>query len=175
MSSRPRHDVSAASIAYDLRVAAGITFFVATSAGVGSLLDYELFRAVANRVATTDWTSATYSRAIHEANVTSLRAIAIGLAAFGAALLAFGPTVTRIALGKRAAHPSRRTSLVLWTLLFAFVLLGVRAWFLAYEGGTRAPSSSWRPTSSTAISPIWTSLTSSLPASSSLWQASCRH
>ena len=138
--SRPRYDVSAASIAYDLRVAAGITFFVATGAALGSLLDYELFRAVADSVATTDWTSATYSRAIHEANVTSLRVIAIGLAAFGATLLAFGPTVTRIALGKRAAHPtltmseSRRTSLVLWTLLFAVVLLGVRAWFLAYEG-----------------------------------------
>ena len=141
MSSRPRHDVSAASITHDLRVAAGITFFVATSAGVGSLLDYELFRVVADRLATTDWTSATYSRAIHEANVTSLRAIAIGLAAFGAILLAFGPTVTRIALGKRAAHPtlptseSRHTPLVLWTLLFAVVLLGVRAWSLGYEGG----------------------------------------
>ena len=140
MSSRLRHDVPAASVTYDLRAAAGIAFFAAASAAVGSLLDYEIFRAVAGRIATTDWTSATYSRAIHEANVTSLRAIAIGLAAFGATLLAFGPTVMRIALGKRAAHPTlttsefRRTSLVLWTLLSAVVLLGVRAWFLGYEG-----------------------------------------
>ena len=107
---------------------------------MGSLLDYELFRAVAGRIATTDWTSATYSRAIHEANVTSLRVVAIALAAFGTILLAFGPTATRSRSARERRTPkltmleSRRTSLVLWTLVFAVVLVGARAWFLGYEG-----------------------------------------
>lgn len=116
-----------------------MALLVAAGAGLGSLFDFEVMRAIADRLAS-DGNAATYDRVLHAANVICLRAIAIAMAAFGATLLAWGPAVVRAlpcsstgTYVETLPKPGRKPLLV-WTVTFLTLLLSVRLWYLDHEG-----------------------------------------
>ena len=123
----------------DARFTGWMALVVAAGAGLGSLLDFEVMRAIADRLSP-DGNAATYDRALHAANVVCLRAMAIAGAALGATLLAWGPAVVRaLPCSSTETHAptppaSGRTPLLVWTVIFIILLLAVRLWYLDHEG-----------------------------------------
>ena len=123
------------AVAFDVRRTAWTAMTVASGAGLASLLDFEFVRAFADRLAP-DGNAATYNRALHATYIVDLRAIAMAAAAFGAALVARGPAIARaLACSSADAHaPAGRRSFLFWSVIFVVLLLGVRLWYLDYEG-----------------------------------------
>ena len=117
------------SMAHDVRAVARLAFLVAAVAALGSLFSYELLRAVAHRLVP-DGSAANLDRALHATIVVYLRAIAVAAAIAAGSLLAGGPAVA-----SRLATPwSRRAPALVWTVVFVIVLLGVRLWYVDFEG-----------------------------------------
>ena len=127
--SEVRHE---GSMAHDVRAVARLAFLVAAVAALGSLFSYELLRAIADRLAPAG-NAANLDRTLHAAIVVYLRAIAVAAAIAAGSLLAGGPAVA-----SRLATPrSRRAPTLVWTVVFVIVLLGVRLWYLDFEGWGR--------------------------------------
>ena len=124
--SEVRHE---GSMAHDVRAVARLAFLVAAVAALGSLFSYELLRAIADRLAPAG-NAANLDRTLHAAIVVYLRAIAVAAAIAAGSLLVGGQAVA-----SRLATPrSRRAPTLVWTVVFVIVLLGVRLWYLDFEG-----------------------------------------
>ena len=107
----------------------GLAFLVAAVAALGSLFSYEFLRAIADRLAP-DGNAANLDLALHAAIVVNLRAIAVSAAIAAGSLLVGGQAVA-----SRLATPRfRRAPTLVWTVVFVIVLLGVRLWYLDFEG-----------------------------------------
>ena len=124
--SEVRHE---GSMAHDVHAVARLAFLVAAVAALCSLFSYELLRAIADRLAPAG-NAANLDRTLHAAIVVYLRAIAVSAAIAAGSLLVGGQAVA-----SRLATPwSRRALTLVWTVVFVIVLLGVRLWYLDFEG-----------------------------------------
>ena len=124
--SEVRHE---GSMAHDVHAVARLAFLVAAVAALGSLFSYELLRAIADRLAPAG-NAANLDRTLHAAIVVYLRAIAVAAAIAAGSLLVGGQAVA-----SRLATPRfRRAPTLVWTVVFVIVLLGVRLWYLDFEG-----------------------------------------